>query len=152
MLLACLRHRHPEFLCVKGYLRFNMPPHQIADVLWPETKKNNSMGRAVWDPMHKHVKCLDEKSDTAVVTRSLYTFEFPYEPSVVPPCELVMLHTLRKDHDDTHVLASTSIDAYHYSKTNAKRRGQVCARAVQSQVTLPAAAGGRCMYGRDGKS
>jgi hypothetical protein len=64
-------------------------------------------------------------AETAIVTQSQYTFEFPYEPSPVPPCELVMLHTMRKDHDDTHVICSTSVDAYHYSKTNGKRRGQV---------------------------
>jgi hypothetical protein len=126
--VRCVERRHPSFLCVKGYLKLNMPPSKMADILWPDTKRNSSSGRAVWDPMHKRVKCLEEKSNTALVTQSQYTFEFPYDPSPVPPCELVMLHTMRKDHDDTHVIASTSVDAFHYSKTNGKRRGQVCER------------------------
>lgn len=112
-------------MCVKGYLKFNMSPERIVAILWPETKKNSSTGRAVWDPMHKRVKCLEEKSDSAVVTQSLYTFAFPYDPSPVPPCELVMLHTMRKDHDGTHVIASTSVNADRYTKSTGKRRGQV---------------------------
>ena len=89
---------NPEYLCVKGYLKFAVPPKTISDCLWPESKTNKPGGRAVWDPLHKKVKLLEElgrKGDT-VVTQSQYVFEFPYEPSPVPPCELILLHTLRK--------------------------------------------------------
>ena len=88
---------NPEYLCVKGYLKFAVPPKTISDCLWPESKTNKPGGRAVWDPLHKKVKLLEElgrKGDT-LVTQSQYVFEFPYEPSPVPPCELILLHTLR---------------------------------------------------------
>ena len=138
---------NPEYLCVKGYLKFAVPPKTISDCLWPESKTNKPGGRAVWDPLHKKVKLLEElgrKGDT-VVTQSQYVFEFPYEPSPVPPCELILLHTLRKvrgcpplspavvvltasavqDHDGTHVITQTSVDPSKYSKGKGKNRGQV---------------------------
>ena len=34
----------PQFLCVKGYLKFNMSPSKIAAILWPETKSNRPTG------------------------------------------------------------------------------------------------------------
>ena len=52
---------------------------------------------------------LEKFDEQNMVSHSALDFEFPYKTGRPPACNLLLAHTLRKDHDETAVLASASI-------------------------------------------
>jgi hypothetical protein len=130
----------PEYLCVKGYSKYAVPTDVVAAGTPPpllSTLSEQFLGlmcapgvlaalwnfkhREEWDPLFENGRVLlpnPSRGEGApldattpnVLTQSVYNMPYPYVPNPIPPTELILVHTYRKDHDETIVCCSASVD------------------------------------------
>ena len=51
---------HPEYLCVKAYLKFKLPPDRMAELLWDPERP--------WDPLHSGGASASVRDDRSVLS------------------------------------------------------------------------------------